>query len=95
MNTQVFVPWNCRGLRANFNKIQILIQNLQPIVFCLQETKIPTNSTISLRQYTHFFKIQNTDDTHPQGGVSIFIKKTIPHSQIKLNTPLQAVAATV
>ena len=95
MNTQVFVQWNCRGLRANFDEIQILIQNLQPIVFCLQETKISANSTISLRQYTHFLKTQNTNDTHPQGGVSIFVKKNIPHSQIKLDTPLQAVAATV
>jgi ribonuclease HI len=95
MATHNFVQWNCRGLRANFDEIQILAQKLQPLVFCLQETLISDSNQINFRQYSHFSKSQGTGDTRPHGGVSLLIRKNIPHSEIKLNTPFQAVAATI
>jgi ribonuclease HI len=95
MARQHIIQWNCRGLRANFDEIQILIQNFQPLVFSLQETLISHNNTINFRQYTHFLKNPIPNDTRPSGGVSLLIRKNIPHSQIKLNTNIQAVAATI
>jgi len=95
MDSRIFIQWNCRGLRANIDEIQILIQNFQPILISLQENKLPENNLINFRQYSHFSHNPNSDDSHPHGGVSLLIKKNIPHSQILLKTPLQAVAATV
>src|ERR1700690_3192192 len=85
-----FLQWNCRGLRANIDELQILIQNFQPIVFALQETQISDPNSINLRQYSHFSIIPPTGDARPHGGASLLIRKNIPHSQIKLNTSLKA-----
>src|SRR5206468_10655907 len=84
-----------RGLRANIDEIQILIQNFAPIFFTLQQSKLSCNNPINFRQYTHFSHIPISNNSYPHGGVSVLIKKNIPHSQILLNTHLQAVAATV
>src|SRR5213080_2538289 len=95
MDTRLFVQWNCRGLRANIDEIQILIQNFQPILFSLQEIKLSNINPINFRQYSHFSKSPNPNDSYSHGGVSLLIKKNIPHSQINLKSPIQAVAAIV
>ena len=95
MASKFLVQWNCRGLRANFDEIQILIQKFQPVLFSLQETQISDTCSVNLRQYSHFSITPPTGDARPHGGASLFIRNNIPHSQIKLNTTLQAVAATI
>jgi ribonuclease HI len=95
MDTQIFLQWNCRGLRANIDEIQILTQHFQPAVFSLQEIKLSKDNPFNLRHYTHFSHNPYSSDTRPHGGVSLLIRKNIPHSQINLNTPIQAVAAAV
>src|SRR5213080_3593450 len=95
MDTQIFLQWNCRGLRAKIDEIQLLIQKFQPILFSLQEIKLSNINPINFSQYSHFSYIPNSNDSYPHGGVSLLIKKNIPHSQINLKSPIQAVAATV
>ena len=95
MDTRIFLQWNCRGLRANIDEIQLLIQKFQPTFLCLQEIKLSKINPINFRQYSHFSLCPNSNDPYPHGGVSLLIRKNIPHSPIILNTPLQAVAATV
>ena len=51
---------------------------------------------ITLRNYVSYDILANVDqDNCPHGGVSLLIKESIPQSQVKLNTPLKAVAARV
>src|SRR3954467_11396529 len=95
MEARIFLQWNCRGLRATIDEVQILIQNFQPIFFSLQEIKIPASNPINFRQYNQFSHYPHSSDLHPHGGVSLLIRKNIPHSEINLNNPLQAVAARV
>ena len=88
------VQWNCRGFRANRPDIDLLIQDLNPIAFCLQETLI--REPVSLKGYVPYHKHARTDDFHrPHGGVSIFVQQKIPQRNIPLNTNLEAVATRV
>ena len=34
------LQWNCRGLKCNFNELQILCQDHNPLVIALQETRL-------------------------------------------------------
>ena len=46
MDKKSIIQWNCRGLRANYNEILILMSLFSPSVICLQETFL--NSPITL-----------------------------------------------
>jgi ribonuclease HI len=83
-----FLQWNCRGLRANFDELQILLQKYCPAVICLQETFL-NDTSLSLKCYS-MFHILNPEGNG--GGVSIAVDNTVPHSQVQLDTQLQAVA---
>jgi len=93
MTYHSILQWNCRGIKANFNELHILLQECNISVLCLQETKLPLNSSLYLKQYSSYHVCsKNTSDGHPSGGVSTFIQNFIPHSVIPLNTSLQAQA---
>ena len=32
------IQWNCRGLRANYDELQLFFNDYDPAVVCLQET---------------------------------------------------------
>ena len=87
------IQWNCRGIRPNYDEVQILIQKYSPIIMCLQETKVKPNSNISFRNYIVHDKSIDSEVAH--GGVMILVSCTAPHSVIPLTTPLQAVAVRV
>ena len=95
MSNKHIIQWNCRGLSANLPELDILTQNFSPAAICLQETLQSDSKPINLRKYFHFYKNNLKIDGRPGGGVSIFIKRNIPHSQIPLNTPLQATAVKI
>lgn len=95
MSNKYLLQWNCRGLKANLADLDILIQNFTPAVISLQETLQSDQNLINLRNYAHYYKNNIKSDGRPGGGVSIFIKKCIPHSEVTLTTSLQATAAIV
>ena len=37
-NTHKIIQWNCRGYKANYNELQLLITEQNPTIICLQET---------------------------------------------------------
>ena len=88
------IQWNCRGLRANFDEIQLLTNNFTPLGICLQET-MQNNNILNLRKYSHFYCNSVSRDGRAIGGVSLLILKTVPHSVVNITTNLQAVAVRV
>ena len=46
------IQWNCRGLRANYNDLAILLQEHSPSAVCLQETNLKPNTNISFKNYS-------------------------------------------
>lgn len=92
--TNTLIQWNCRGLKANFNEILRLLTDFTPSVLCLQETLLKQSDNISIKNYTVFNYIFNNND-RAAGGSSVVVSNRVPHSQVNLNTPLQAVAVRV
>ena len=95
MDSTSIVQWNCRGLRANYNELSLLISKLNPSALCLQETNIPTNYNNTMRSYSLFHTPSVRADGQPCGGVAILVRNNIPHSPININSNLQVVAVRI
>ena len=85
------IQWNCRGLRANYEEVQLLISAFKPSVICLQETFVKSTDMSNFRGF-HSYLSPASDSA--AGGVAILIRDA-PSSLIPLSTSLQAVAARV
>ena len=88
------IQWNCRGLKPNFDEINLLLNNHNPIAFCLQETFLKDSDKISFKNYNIFNHICTTGEK-ATWGVSILINRKIPYSNISFDTTLQATAVKV
>jgi Endonuclease-reverse transcriptase len=83
-------PW------ANYNELLILMQSFQPVAFCLPRAKNPKFLPVFYAQYSLVSKLQDVAlGNTPSGGSGILIWKDIPHSEIKLDSPLNAVACRI
>ena len=91
MGQNSILQWNCRGLKANFNELLILLSLFNPKICCLQETFLTPNDNLEVRNYSSYHYINN-DCQRASGGASIMIHSTVPHRKIDLNTNLQAIA---
>ena len=86
------IQWNCRGLRANYDELQLLLNDYDPAVVCLQETYLKEPNNVTFRNY-NLFNMFAVGDGRGTGGVAIIINNKCPSSQIKTN--IQAVAVSV
>ena len=48
------IQWNCRGLRANYDELQLLLNDHDPAVVCLQETYLKEPNHVTFRNYNLF-----------------------------------------
>ena len=75
------LQWNCRGIRANYEELQLLLNKYNPKVVCLQETFLKDKNQLNIKHfqlYNHLYK----DGHRASGGVSILIRKDILLQQI-------------
>jgi hypothetical protein len=89
------MQWNCRGLRANYNELELLLSRQQPSAVCLQEIQLPTDYALNIRGYSVYKKCAVGNAAQPVGGVSVLVPNKIAHSEITINTTLQAVAVRI
>ena len=64
------IQWNCRGLRANYEEVQLLISAFKPSVICLQETFVKSTDMSNFRGF-HSYLSPASDSA--AGGVAILI----------------------
>ena len=76
-NTHKIIQWNCRGYKANYNELQLLITEQNPTIICLQETLKKSNDKTNMKNYEQYDYIHDTG-LRASGGVSILIRKNIP-----------------
>ena len=88
------IQWNCRGLKANFNELLLLLTGLFPSIVCLQETFLKPTDNINIRGYTLYNHNHQAGDM-ASGGSTIVVNNSVPQSLIPLNTNLQAVAVKI
>ena len=87
------ITWNCESLPAKKQELDILIKDQNPIAICLQDTRLTKESEelYRIHGYTPYFKSVNT----AASGVAIYVKNTIPQSQVTILTNLQALAVRI
>ena len=90
-----FIQWNCRGLKANLDELQLLMSEQKVSIFCLQETFLKPSDNLSLRKYHMYNTYGPIVQNRAIGGSTILVRNGVIHSRINLTTPLQAVAVRV
>ena len=102
-NNNVILQWNINGLKCNRHELDILIAQYTPVVIRLQEVRLPFEMEgflrdnkplphyVNIKGYTPYIKCI------PSGhnGVAIYVKNSVIHSPVKLNTQWQALAVRV
>ena len=83
-----------RGLCANREDLSILLADADPTAVCLQETFLTADKRIKFNNYTTYCMPAVEANGTPHGGVALLIKNGT-HSQISLNTSLQAIALRI
>ena len=68
---ETIISWNCRGLRKNLDEIKNLLQDHDPIVFCLQETFLRPDNEVNLRKYKPYHCYSISTDDRAIGGSSV------------------------
>ena len=48
----VILQWNIRGILSNYEELKKLIEDHNPLVICLQETKLEFNKLPDIRGYS-------------------------------------------
>ena len=86
------LQWNINGVRSKHLGLLTIMQDINPAVIALQETKLNDGVPLSIK---HFDKIYRKDRNCHGGGICIAIHNSIPSHEIALNTNLEMVACRV
>jgi len=89
-----FIQWNIRGLQANKEELNILLSNFNPILVSLQETLLKPDKTATYKNYSLYNLPSEESNETIHGSIAILVNSAVPHSQIQLNTSLQAIAVS-
>ena len=93
------LQWNVRGLRCSRRDFDILTNEHQPDVICLQETKLEHSPPLSHHRCSNYDcyhkSLRRNPDQLPCGGVSIYIKKGLYHKLVQIDSHLQVIAVHV
>jgi len=75
------------GYINNYHELQLLINDTNPDVICLQETHVNANLTNIAypKQFIGYF-YNFSSNTYAKQGVSILVRKDIPHKPIPINS---------
>ena len=101
MANNTIIQWNCRSLYQKRFVLSHIKSVNKPFAICLQETFSLSNIELAeiqnlFNDYFIYFKTRNrVGRANPRGGVAILIHMSVPHRLIQLNTPLEAIAASI
>jgi len=70
----------------------MLLSNFNPILVSLQETFLKPNKIATFKNYSVYNLSSEESNGIIHGGIAILVNNAVPHSQIQLNTSLQAIA---
>ena len=70
----------------------MLLSNFNPILVSLQETFLKPNKIATFKNYSVYNLSSEESNGIIHGGIAILVNSAVPHSQIQLNTSLQATA---
>ena len=88
------LQWNCRSVKANFEELNLSVNEKKPVAFCLQETFLKDSDKFTLKYHSCYFKYC-TDNDKASGGVAVIVDNKVPHYSVKLDPSLQPVAVSI
>ena len=88
MDTENLVQWNIRGLRSNYEELNLLLNKTYTPIVALQDCKLGEEQ-LSPRGYALL------KGNCPAGEAALLINQRVVHTELTLNSPLHAVAATI
>ena len=86
-----FVQWNIRGLQANEEELNMLLSNFNPILVSLQETFLKPDKTATFKNCSLYNLPSEESNVTIHRSIAILVNSAVPHSEIQLNTSLQAI----
>ena len=87
------LQWNCRGYKANYEDLQLLVNNNQPYCVCLQETQL---RFVTPRPPTVYS--MHTDPPRsavPGQRLDVLVRDDVPSYVINVNTTLATIVIRV
>ena len=88
------LQWNCRGIKANYENLELLILELNPKIICLQETFLKPSDTLSFSNYSSIHNMKNSP-RKASGGTTIFVRKDISFSTCNINSNIQNTCCSI
>ena len=92
--TNKILQWNCRSVKANFEELNLLINERKPVAVCLQETFLKDSDRFTLKYHSCYFR-HCSDNDKASGGVAVIVNNGVPHSSVKIDSTVQAVAVSI
>jgi exonuclease III len=83
------LQWNARGLLAHCRELKQAVLSHQYDVVCVQESWLKDGRSYEIRGYETFQK-DRTGAQKAQGGVAMFVKRSLKYSVIDRDLPLEA-----
>ena len=69
------IQWNCRGLRANFEKLELFMKNYESVGIRLQELHVSDSYILDNNLHILLSKLPHIPTGHrPHGGAGILIR---------------------
>lgn len=94
MDFTTIIQWNCNGFYSHLEEINLLINDLNPYILCLQETHFSETHIPKMKNFNIYF--ENFTPSHRScGGVATLIHKNFYSEEIIINSNFQVTAATI
>ena len=91
---KTILQWNIQGIKNKKKELIQLINDYNADIIAIQETQLSNDYIPKIDGFTSLNR-EGTFNFRHHGGVTLYIHQDIPMTEVKLNTPIQAVATTV
>lgn len=91
---QSIIQWNCNGYFAHLSELNLIINNHNPYILCIQETRFRMNFIPKSNEFNVYFK-NNDNELNASGGVATYVHKKYKSEFIPIQSSLQVVACSV
>lgn len=88
MKTPAIISWNIQGIRTSKQELQIIINDFEPAILCLQETMCKNDTQASIRGYQVIHRKRQTGN-RSAGGLITAIKEGIDFEEIQTDTNME------
>ncbi len=89
------IQWNVRSLKSNVQHFKKFMAITNPEIIALQETRINNNNSNVLNWNIPHYNFYSNKRKFNLSGCGIYIKNTIIHREISLNTDIDCIAIEV